>query len=97
MRGKIRLTKEDKEWAIKVKDRDNNHCVICPNTERLNAHHLIPRNFLKYKHLVDNGISLCPKHHRFSRELSAHQNPIAFIKWLMINRPKLYLLAISRC
>ena len=83
----VKTTKEDKEWAQQVKERDKS-CIICGQTERLNAHHLIPREIEEFKHDLDNGVSLCPSHHRFSRRLSAHQNPIAFIIWLEENRPR---------
>jgi len=90
MQGKVKVTKEDKEWAKKVKERDNNMCVVCGSTERLNAHHIIPREIKDTKHNLDNGISLCPKHHRFSFELSAHQNPLAFFVWFSRKYPLRY-------
>lgn len=78
----MKLTKEDKEWAKAVKERDGS-CVICGSTKRLNAHHVLPRENLKTKHDILNGITLCPLHHRFSREISAHQNPLVFILWML--------------
>lgn len=86
--GKIKYTKEDKEWAKKVKERYYNKCAVCGSTKMLNAHHLIPRQIKQFKHDVRNGISLCPSCHRFSFKLSAHQNPIMFISWLNENRPE---------
>jgi len=83
----MKLTKEDKLWAKEVKERDNNRCVICGKEERLNAHHLFPREIELMKHDINNGISLCPLHHRFSREISPHQNPIAFHIWMLEHRP----------
>ena len=97
MRGRIKYTKEDKGWAERVKLRDDRKCVICSSTERPNAHHILPREIKEYKHDTRNGITLCPRHHRFSRVISPHQNPIAFIKWLQINRPLQYILAMRRC
>ena len=76
-----------KEWADTIKQRDKN-CVICHKTERLNAHHIIPKEIKELKFDLMNGISLCPNHHRFSREISPHQNPFAFMLWLEKNRPK---------
>lgn len=86
MKGKRKITKEDREWAKKVKQRDQ-ECVICGKQEHLNAHHIIPREIKEFKHDMKNGITLCPRHHRFSFELSAHQNPLAFFMWLEQNRP----------
>ena len=82
----MKLTIEDKAWAGEVKDRDNWKCVICGNKFRPNAHHIIPRQLKETRHLVMNGITLCPKHHRFSFELSAHQNPLAFFMWMKEKR-----------
>lgn len=73
-------------WAKRVKDRDSNKCVICGSERRPNAHHLIPKELKETRYNIDNGITLCPKHHRFSRRISAHQNPIAFVMWLELNR-----------
>lgn len=83
----MKITKEDREWAKLVKQRDDNKCAICQETTRLNAHHLIPREIEDFRHDIDNGITLCPLHHRFSRQLSAHQNPISFQFWLEKHRP----------
>lgn len=88
MRGQLKLTKEDKEWAQKVKERDGNKCVICGEAERLNAHHIIVRENHFTKLDVENGLSLCPKHHFFCRQISAHNNPIGLFMWLEKNRPQ---------
>jgi len=88
MRGKLKLTDEDKDWAIKVKLRDRWSCVICNSKERVNAHHIIARENPETKFDINNGISLCPKHHFFCRQVSAHNNPIGFLLWLEKNRPE---------
>ena len=77
--------KKDKVWADLVKQRDGG-CVTCGKKERLNAHHIIPRQNKEFRWNLYNGISLCPKHHRFSFEISAHQNPYEFMKWLLKNK-----------
>ena len=82
----MKPTKEDKLWAEQVKIRDVG-CVICAKRKGLNAHHIIPREIQETRFDVLNGISLCPLHHRFSRDISAHQNPLAFFKWMLTNRP----------
>lgn len=86
---KRKVTKEDREWAIKVKEFWGG-CAICGQKENLNAHHLIPREIKEFRHDLGNGIALCPSHHRFSFKLSAHQNPIAFIMWLEQTYPTWY-------
>ena len=82
------LRKKDKEWAIAVRERDGNRCVICERTVKPNAHHIIPRANHLLRHKLANGITLCPKHHKFSYEFSAHKNSFAFIRWLRTNRPE---------
>jgi len=88
MRGTLKLTKEDIEWANAVKDRDGRKCVICGNPERLNAHHIIVRENHSVKYDLMNGLSLCPLHHFFNRQISAHNNPLGLIMWLEKNRPE---------
>lgn len=54
-------------WAKMVKDRDHWKCRVCGSTERLCAHHIQPKR--KASALVfdvDNGITLCYKHHRLA-------------------------------
>lgn len=86
---RYKVTKEDREWAKAVKEKFGNKCIICGATKMLNAHHLIPRQIKEFKYDIRNGVALCPKHHRFSFELSAHQNPIMFIAWLKKEKPNL--------
>jgi len=76
----------DLAWADAVKGRDGWFCVVCGVSERLNAHHILPREVKEFKYVVDNGITLCVTHHKFSRELSAHNNSFAFLLWFMVNR-----------
>lgn len=87
MGGRLKLTASDRHWARRVKERDNWSCVICGNGERLNAHHIIPREVQETKLDVNNGISLCPKHHFFSRLISAHNNPLAMFMWMEEYKP----------
>jgi hypothetical protein len=75
--AKTALNKADREWSIIVRDFFGNKCAICGKTERLNAHHIIPREFKRYRHSITNGIALCPKCHKFGK-FSAHKNPIWF-------------------
>jgi len=89
-KGQIKFTKEDKEWAYKVKERDEFRCVICGTTERLNAHHIIVRENHETKLDVMNGITLCSSHHFLNRQISAHNNPIGLFMWLEENRSEQY-------
>jgi hypothetical protein len=83
----LKLTKEDKDWAYQVKKRDGFSCVICGSLIRPNAHHLIARENKETKLDVDNGLTLCPRHHFFCRQVSAHNNPLGLWIWLERYRP----------
>lgn len=83
---RIETRKKLEQWAVNVKSRDGNKCVICGSEKMLNAHHIIPRENMKFMLDVNNGISLCPLHHNFSREISAHKNSIVFYIWMEENR-----------
>ncbi len=72
----------DKEWALKVKERDGFRCVYCNDNKSLNSHHIFSRNNLSTRFDLDNGITLCAKHHIFSNEFSAHKTPTEFTYWL---------------
>jgi hypothetical protein len=96
MRGTLKLTKEDKAWADAVKSRDNNQCVICGEPFRLNAHHIIVRENHETKFDIKNGLSLCPKHHFFCRQISAHNNPFGLILWLEKHRPEQFAYCKAR-
>lgn len=86
---KLKLTAEDKAWAKEVKDRDGWKCVICGNPDRPNAHHIIARENHLTKFDIKNGLTLCPKHHFFCRQISAHNNPFGLQIWLKNNRPEI--------
>ena len=79
---------EHKDWSKAVRDRDG-RCQICNATadeKRLNAHHLIPKNFKKWRSTLDNGMTLCYGCHTGGR-YSAHKHPIWFYQWLKDNKP----------
>ena len=82
------IKKKDKEWAIAVKLDGSQTCALCSSNIRLNAHHIVPRQDKRLRWELVNGIALCPNHHRFSFEMSAHQNPFKFFLWFMNNRPE---------
>lgn len=61
---KIYYTTEYRLWEKAVKQRDNNKCKLCNSTYRLAAHHILPkREFPDLIFSIDNGITLCHKHH----------------------------------
>ena len=79
-------------WVEKVRLLHGDRCAVCGRaygdvdiggkTCFLNAHHIDSRNTnprMRWDAL--NGILLCPKHHKFSKN-SAHKGSIWFITWL---------------
>ena len=91
-----------KLWSEAVRHRDGHQCIYCGikagdinkngKIVKCDAHHCQTREAknspLKYD--IRNGITLCPSHHKFSNELSAHKCPITFYKWLSENYPDQY-------
>jgi hypothetical protein len=81
-KAEVKLWKEVRLACI---ERDGG-CVICGSTNRMSAHHLYPREIKELKYELDNLITLCPLHHKFSLKISPHRNPIEFFLWLHDNR-----------
>lgn len=88
-------------WVEKVRILNGDRCAVCGREygdvdEKgkacfLNAHHIDSRATnprLRWDAL--NGILLCPKHHKFSKN-SAHKGSIWFITWLMKYRWNQYV------
>lgn len=85
----IEKRKKLKQWSIDIRNRDK-VCVICGTNKMLNAHHILPKEAKQYKFLmfdINNGITLCAKHHKFGYDISPHKNPFRFILWLQDARP----------
>ena len=83
-------------WSKNVREHDNNKCCICGRTEHLNAHHILEKKlFPEYMFCLENGVTLCAKHHSFSH-LSAHRNPVFFSEWLKHNRPNQFQWVLSK-
>lgn len=98
------LRKKDKEWSLKVRERDNFKCFYCgikkgeiytnkKGEEKkaiINACHVIPRQNRDFRHDIMNGLSGCVLHHKYSYEFSMHKNPFIFFLWFIKNRKKQY-------
>lgn len=87
----------DELWAKLVRLEFENKCPICetlglPVEEDtlLNAHHLISRRVYKYRWDIGNGLLVCPKHHEFCLEISAHTAPWGLEAWMKEHRPEQY-------
>lgn len=84
------------KWSLSIRERDGWLCQVCGATERLQAHHLLPK--LKYKEYIYdlyNGITLCSRCHMFGRE-SAEGNALWWNQWLKKYKPEQYRIAINR-
>ena len=77
---KIKIQKEDTEWARQVRERDKK-CLYCRKTQYLQAHHLFGRSRSSTRYNLLNGFTLCAKHHVFSNEFSAHRTNETFKIW----------------
>jgi len=74
---KKELKQKDKEWSTLVK-KNQPTCLICGSVKLLQAHHIILRNIKQVRHEPLNGVTLCPKHHKYGL-FSAHLNPVFFL------------------
>lgn len=91
----MKHTTADIKWSRRIRERDG-MCMVCKKTDkRLNAHHIIPKNFEQFRLDIDNGITLCVQCHQFGK-YSAHKNPLWFADWLRHNHYEIYKLAMER-
>ena len=72
-------TRCDDLWSKVI--RKDGFCEICGTTKNLQAHHVVTRAKLPTRHMLENGVCLCAKHHLFNKDISAHGNSVAFVKW----------------
>ena len=86
--AKIALKKKDSEWSALIR-KTYPTCMICGKNKWLNAHHLIPREIMKTRHLLSNGVTLCAKHHKWDI-YSAHKNSFWFLLQLKKKMPEKY-------
>ena len=63
-------------------------CELCGSTENLNCHHLIDRTRVNLRFDPTNLICLCSNCHKWSREKSAHGQPLPFYDWFFKNFPE---------
>ena len=84
-------TKADEEWSKQI--RAVGYCERCRGTGKLDAHHIITRTRLRYRHDLSNGVCLCVQCHRFNPDISPHIDSYGaekFIAWLKVERPGQY-------
>ncbi len=88
----------DEMWKEKVNQRDEYFCCICNRKlegRSCNTHHILPKGIKGMRWEVNNGITLCPSHHRLGL-YSAHLNAIWFTFWLKTNRSKQFDYIINK-
>ena len=83
-------TKEHKDWSKYIRDRDGG-CIVCGDPKTV-AHHLIPKENIKFRSNRNNGIALCYKHHmRYGHGMSPHSHgSLLFAIWLHNNKPDIW-------
>lgn len=62
-------------------------CAYCGKTSELEAHHLVSRINAITRHTIENGLCLCRFHHLYCPQVSPHQAPQAFARWLRVAMP----------
>jgi 5-methylcytosine-specific restriction endonuclease McrA len=77
----ITTKKLDKLWSESVRKRDGK-CMYCGSKDYLNAHHIFSRSNRSTRWDINNGITLCSGHHKFSSTFSAHKTHVEFTYWL---------------
>ncbi|SHF35047.1 HNH endonuclease [Seinonella peptonophila] len=70
-------------WSQKVKQRDGK-CAICQTPKNLTAHHLYSKSrYPMFSEDLNNGITLCQKHHQEFHDQCGNQAGFGFAKWLL--------------
>ena len=80
--------KADEAWAKQIKAVGV--CEKCWRATSLNAHHIICRIRLRFRHDISNGVCLCSRCHVFDPAFSPHlgsHSAEQFLRWLAENRP----------
>ena len=80
--------KADKIWAAQIVAVG--YCEHCGSTtNQLNAHHIISRTRLRFRHDLSNGVCLCVRCHSFDAKISPHADSYGaekFLAWLKAER-----------
>jgi len=79
--------KADNLWGEII--RQVGHCEVCGSTGQLNAHHIISRTRLRFRHDLSYGVCLCVRCHSFNADISPHQDMYGagnFQSWLSKQR-----------
>lgn len=77
-----RNSTKNQKWKNQVKKRDGNLCQICGTLNNIHVHHL--ENYAANKNLryiLDNGITVCGKHHNLFHKLYGKKNKTTRIQF----------------
>ena len=77
----------DKLWAKSVYADWNHRCAVC-GSDKVQAHHLTPRQFEATRYELLNGVALCYTHHQTDKNLAPHKNAAGWIAWLNHHHPE---------
>ena len=76
----------DSLWSKVVKAMAGHRCEKCGNPNTLNSHHVFGRVARSTRWVVENGVCLCAKCHKFSSIFSAHETPALFHIFILDKR-----------
>ena len=71
----------DRLWSRAVRDDWANRCAVC-GKGKVEAHHLVPRQFEATRYNLLNGVALCASCHKFNPDISPHLNASGWMDWL---------------
>lgn len=77
---KIKMSTYDIKWSKMARELTP-YCWVCETTQNLAAHHFIRRAIKSTRLDIMNAVILCPSHHVFNHEFSAHKTPEKFKEW----------------
>lgn len=90
------MKKADVVWSKFI--RLAGQCAVCGlrrgeltargTPARMEAHHIIGREFKRHRHAIINGICLCTRCHQFDPIRSAENNAPWFLAWLQEHYPE---------
>lgn len=78
-----------KLWSETVRRQGGDRCAVCGRSgldTKLDAHHIEARACRPLRYDPQNGILLCPSHHKFGLD-SFHRSPVWSMAWLRHNMP----------
>ena len=76
----------DRLWSRAVRDDWANRCAVC-GKGKVEAHHLVPRQFEATRYILLNGVALCASCHKFCPDVSPHLNASGWMDWLRSEHP----------